>query len=113
MGVADCIRVRGDGIELFVRLTPKSAYDRLDGVEGSADGTSHIKARVRALPQEGAANMALEKLIAGRLGVRKSDVSVIAGSTSRLKTVRILGDPASLSAMIEHIIAQAGHTGKS
>ncbi|TPM25980.1 DUF167 family protein [Mesorhizobium sp. B2-3-5] len=90
-------RVRETGIELFVRLTPKSSVDRLEGVETSADGRSHFKARVRAVPENGAANQALEKLVARALGVPGSAVSVVAGGTARLKTLRVVGEPATLA----------------
>lgn len=94
-------RLRKDGIDLYVRLTPKAALDRIDGVETAADGRSHIKARVRAVPENGAANQALERMMAKALGVPGSAVSVIAGGTSRLKTLRILGDPAALAKSVE------------
>ncbi|WP_136619845.1 MULTISPECIES: DUF167 family protein [Mesorhizobium] len=101
-------RLRENGVDLFVRLTPKAALDRLEGVETAADGRSHLKARVRAVPENGAANKALEKLIAGALGVPASVVSVVAGGTARLKTLRILGDPATLAKSIEGL----GHQSK-
>jgi uncharacterized protein YggU (UPF0235/DUF167 family) len=94
-------RLRENGVDLFVRLTPKAALDRLEGVETSADGRSHLKARVRAVPENGAANHALEKLIAKALGVPASTVSIVAGGTARLKTVRISGDPTILAKNIE------------
>ncbi|RWN23506.1 MAG: DUF167 domain-containing protein [Mesorhizobium sp.] len=94
-------RLRENGAELFVRLTPKAALDRLEGFEATADGRSHLKARVRAVPENGAANHALEKLLAKALGVPGSAVSVVAGGTARLKTVRIEGDPAKLAKSIE------------
>ncbi|AZO27062.1 MULTISPECIES: DUF167 family protein [Mesorhizobium] len=89
-------RLHGDGIDLYVRLTPKAALDRIEGVETAADGRSHLKARVRAVPENGAANAALERMVAKAVGVPGSTVSVVAGGTSRLKTVRILGDTAAL-----------------
>ncbi|MER9351308.1 DUF167 domain-containing protein [Mesorhizobium sp. M0227] len=94
-------RLRENGAELFVRLTPKAALDRLEGFETTADGRSHLKARVRAVPENGAANQALERLLAKALGVPGSAVSVVAGGTARLKTVRIEGDPATLANSIE------------
>ena len=94
-------RLRENGVDLFVRLTPKAALDRLEGVETTADGRSHLKARVRAVPENGAANQALEKLIAKALGMPGSTVSVVAGGTARLKTVRISGDPAMLAKAVE------------
>ncbi|ESZ69315.1 hypothetical protein X727_17290 [Mesorhizobium sp. L103C119B0] len=93
-------RLRVDGIDLFIRLTPKCSVDRLEGVEVSADGRSRLKARVRAVPENGAANATLERLAAKALGVPASAVSVIAGGTARLKTVRVAGDPAVLAQRI-------------
>ncbi|MCZ8544236.1 DUF167 domain-containing protein [Mesorhizobium qingshengii] len=94
-------RLRDGGVDLFVRLTPKAALDRLEGVETSADGRSHLKARVRAVPENGAANQALQRLVAKALGVPASAVSVVAGGTSRLKTLRISGDPRALAESID------------
>ncbi|MDX8500307.1 DUF167 family protein [Mesorhizobium sp. VK4C] len=94
-------RLRGDGIDLYVRLTPKAALDRIESVETAADGRSHLKARVRAVPENGAANAALERMVAKALGVPGSAVSVVAGGTSRLKTLRVLGDAAVLAKSVE------------
>jgi uncharacterized protein YggU (UPF0235/DUF167 family) len=94
-------RTRENGIELFIRLTPKSSMDRLEGMETSADGRSHLKARVRAVPENGAANAALERLVAKTFGVPASAVSVVAGGTARLKTLRVVGEPAILVTRIE------------
>ena len=93
-------RARDDGVDLFVRLTPKSSRDAVDGVETTGDGRCHLAARVRAVPEKGEANAALEKLLAHVLGLPKKSVSVVAGSTSRLKTVRVSGDPGALAALM-------------
>ncbi|PBB66750.1 hypothetical protein CK228_19325 [Mesorhizobium sp. WSM4312] len=101
-------RIRENGIDLFVRLTPKSSVDRLEGVETAADGRSHFKARVRAVPENGAANHALERLVAKTLGVPASAVSVVAGGTARLKTLRIAGDPKVLARSVEALGQSSG-----
>jgi uncharacterized protein YggU (UPF0235/DUF167 family) len=87
------------GIVLAVRLTPKSAHDEVKGVE-SFDGASVLVARVRALPEAGRANQALEKLIAKWLGVPPSTVSVAHGGKSRLKQVKVEGDADKLSRLV-------------
>ncbi|MBN9552846.1 MAG: DUF167 domain-containing protein [Alphaproteobacteria bacterium] len=100
-------RQRENGIDLFVRLTPKAALDRIEGVETAADGRSHLKARVRAVPENGAANQALERMMAKALGVPVSAVSVVAGGTSRLKTLRVTGDGAELAKSAEALSKQS------
>jgi uncharacterized protein YggU (UPF0235/DUF167 family) len=91
-------RRRDDGIDLFVRLTPRSGVDAIDSVAADAAGKRHLVVRVRAVPEKGAANIALERLLAGELRLGRSAVEVVAGQTSRLKTVRITGDPDALAA---------------
>jgi uncharacterized protein YggU (UPF0235/DUF167 family) len=76
---------------LHVRLTPKAAADRIDGWLKDADERSVLAARVRAAPVEGAANAALEGLIARALGVPRSSVRVTRGGQSRLKAVEVKG----------------------
>jgi uncharacterized protein len=56
-----------------------------------------VKARVRAVPEDGKANASLVKLLAKRLGLAARDVTIAAGATSRLKQVRISGDPDELA----------------
>jgi uncharacterized protein YggU (UPF0235/DUF167 family) len=107
---ADCCRTRPDGIDLFVRLTPKSSSDAIDGLREAADGSVHLAARVRAVPEKGAANAALERLLAERLDLPRRSVSVVAGGTSRLKTVRLSGDTAFLIATTAAVLARIGST---
>lgn len=90
-------RQRPDGLDLFVRLTPKSSRDAVEGVGTAADGSRHLNARVRAVPQDGLANAALERLIADWIGVPRRAVVIVAGSTARLKTMRISGATAILA----------------
>ena len=82
------------------RLTPKSSRDAVDGLVDTADGLA-FQARVRALPEDGAANMALERLVAEWLGVPKRSVSLASGGKSRLKSLRIEGDPAALDRLLQ------------
>jgi uncharacterized protein (TIGR00251 family) len=94
-----------DGLLLSVRLTPKGGRDAVDGIEHLADGSSVLKARVRAAPHEGAANEALIALLARELGVRRGDVDLVAGATARIKRLKIAGDPKILAAALERLAA--------
>ncbi|MCC0031091.1 MAG: DUF167 domain-containing protein [Brucellaceae bacterium] len=98
-------RLVADGIEIAVRLTPKSSADRLEGVETDDAGRSHFRARVRAVPDKGAANAALCKLAAKAFGVPKGAVTLVSGSTSRLKRLHITGDAQALAQAAEALAA--------
>lgn len=85
-------RIADGRLMVDVRLTPRGGRDALDGVEQLADGRGVLKARVRAVPEDGKANAALEALIASALGVARSAVTVVHGKTARVKTLAIAGD---------------------
>lgn len=99
-GLGKPYRSSGDGLLLSVRLTPKSSRDAVDGIR-ALDNRIALTARVRAVPEKGKANTALEALIAKWLGVAKSHVSVMAGHTARLKVLKISGDEAALAAALD------------
>ena len=80
-------REEKQGVSLFVRLTPKSSKDAIEAVVSDAEGRKYLLARVRAVPEKGLANKALEKLVAKTYAVPVSQVEVVSGSTSRLKQV--------------------------
>ena len=93
-------RAGAEGLVLHVRLTPKGGRDALDGVEVLGDGRPVLKARVRAVPEDGKANDALVKLIAKAAGVANSAVVVTSGHTSRVKTLAISGDAEKTAAAL-------------
>jgi len=92
-----------DGIALDVRLTPRSARDAIEGVERRDDGRVVLKARVRAAPFEGQANDALCRLVAHELRLAARQVEITAGEGSRIKRLRIVGNPQMLAAKLERL----------
>jgi uncharacterized protein YggU (UPF0235/DUF167 family) len=92
------------GIALVVRLTPKGGKDGFDGIATLADGSVVLKARVRAAPTEGEANDALRRLIAKASGVPPRDVTLVAGTTARIKRLTIAGDAPALMAALEKLV---------
>jgi uncharacterized protein len=94
-------RLDDDHVLLAVRLTPNGGRDAFDGVEVTADGLAHLKARVTAVPEKGKANKALMVLLSKRLKVPKTAISVVSGDTARQKILRIEGDPEDLKSRID------------
>ena len=92
-----------DGLLLTVRLTPKGVRDAIDGIETLSDGRAALKARVRALPEDGEANAALVKLMAKTAGVPASRVTVQSGHTARLKVLKLEGDGSVLGNIIANL----------
>ena len=91
-----------------MRLTPSGGADRIDGVGWDAKGERFLKARVRAAPENGKANAALEALLAKTLGVAKTKVAVTRGATARLKTIFIeSADKAAIDALFGQFAEQA------
>jgi uncharacterized protein (TIGR00251 family) len=89
------------GLVVRVRVTPRSSHEAIEGLEATADGPA-LKVRVRAVPQDGAANAAVARLLAGWVGVPKQAVDLVAGGKSRIKSFAIAGDPAVLARALEH-----------
>lgn len=103
-------RVAGGSVLVSVRLQPKSSRDAIDGIVTLSDGSRSLKARVRALPEKGAANKALIKLLAKALGLARSDLEVAAGAKDRNKTVRIAGWPDDIARLLEERFAETEET---
>lgn len=91
------------GVALQVRLTPKGGRDAIDGWTIVSSDAKYLKARVRAVPEDGKANAALIALLAETLDVPKTSVRIVCGAASRLKKVEIAGDPDSLIARLNAI----------
>ncbi len=98
-------RYSPQGVSVALRVTPRGGGDEIDGVETLANGRAVVKIRVRALAEGGEANRAVMELLATALGVRKTDVRVLSGVTSRLKQVAIAGDPVKLGNALRALTA--------
>jgi hypothetical protein len=73
-------------VSLAVWVSPGAARNEVLGV---LDG--RLRLRLAASPQEGRANAALTRFVAGLLGVAPSDVRLVSGASSRRKVLRVCG----------------------
>jgi uncharacterized protein (TIGR00251 family) len=70
------------------------------GVVVGADGRSALQLRLAAPPVDGAANKALIAFLADALDLRKSDIVIRSGETSRLKVLHLGGDTTAIIARL-------------
>src|SRR3954468_12931966 len=95
----------GGGVLVAVRLTPRGRGDRLDGIARLADGAKVLKASVGAPPEDGRANEALLRLLVPKWKIARRDLTIVAGSKIRNKSVHVAGDPAALAERIGAALA--------
>ncbi len=75
-----------DGIIIEVKVDPRSSKKEIAGVTDNV-----LKVKLTAPPVGGAANEQLIELLAEKFGVRKSNIIILRGGTSRRKIVKITG----------------------
>ena len=80
------LREHDGGVTFDVLVQPRASRAKVGPLH---DG--RLKVAVTAPPVDGEANAAVIELIAKTLGVAKSAVSVVAGASSRRKTIRVDG----------------------
>ncbi|HEV8713516.1 MAG TPA: DUF167 family protein [Candidatus Binatia bacterium] len=73
-----------DGVSFPVRVTPRARRNSVDGVHEGV-----LRVHLTAPPDQGKANAALIALLADLVGVRRSQVEILAGLANRNKVVRI------------------------
>lgn len=79
-----------DGCTLSVRVHPGAKRNAVTGLHAGA-----VKIALNAPPVDGKANEALIAFLAELLNIPRAKVTLIAGQTSRSKTLRITGKSAA------------------
>lgn len=80
------VREHDGAVTFDVLVQPRASRAKLGPVH---DG--RLKVAVTSPPVDGEANAAVIELVAKSLGVAKSAVEVVAGASSRRKTIRVTG----------------------
>lgn len=95
--------VRRTGVEVRVRLNPKSSRDRIDGLYGD-----RLKIRLAAPPVAGQANAALIWFLAKALRLPPSCGRIVAGLRGHSKTVLFETDaPAEAAERLKSLAAKS------
>ena len=80
------IIVENDGVVFNVRVIPRSSRSEIVGEHEGA-----LKVKLSSPPVDGAANGELIKLIAKKLGVSRSAVTILSGEAAKTKRLRVIG----------------------
>ncbi|MEO5876573.1 MAG: DUF167 domain-containing protein [Streptosporangiaceae bacterium] len=86
-------------VRLAIRVRPGGSRAR---VGGSHDGALIVK--VAARPVEGQATEAALAAVARAVGIRRRDVSLVRGATSRDKVLELRGDVTQLTSKINDLL---------
>lgn len=100
--MADGLALREDagGVLLKVAARPGASRSAVQGVVGDA-----LKVAVQAPPEKGKANDELVRFLAKALGLRRPQVTLVKGETSRDKVVRVDGvSPDDLRARLRPLL---------
>lgn len=107
LGAADFRRIAVDGgcfaVRVSIRVKPGAGRTR---VGGSHDGALIVAVTARAV--DGKATQAALAAVAEALGVRRRDVTLVTGSTSRTKVVDVAPhetDEAEIAQRVAHLAA--------
>jgi uncharacterized protein len=92
-------------MRLRLKVQPKARHAGIFGWTPDPDGAA-LKVSVGAPPEDGKANAAVIALLAEKLGVAKSAISVVSGATDRRKLVEIRGDETHLRAALDALLLQ-------
>ncbi|HKU65233.1 MAG TPA: DUF167 family protein [Rhizomicrobium sp.] len=93
------------GVRLALRLTPRASRNGVDGIMADAEGRPLLKLRLVAPPVEGAANDALIAYLAKTLSLRKADITIRSGETSRIKILHLAGDSTAILQKLDSWLA--------
>jgi len=87
----------GDGVTIHVHAQPGAKRTEIAGLYGDS-----LKLRLASPPVDGKANECLIEYLAQRLGVKKGQVSIIRGVSSRRKTVFVAVAGLRPAALLDH-----------
>ena len=95
MALPTYVHTQPDGVLLSLKVQPRGSSNGVVGPTGN-----ELKVKVTAPPVDAAANEALVRFLAERLGCPRNRVELVRGQISRHKVVKIYGIP------VEGIVAR-------
>ena len=87
------------GATFRVRVQPGASKNEITGVQEDA-----LKIKINAPAVKGKANRALIDFLAEKLGVKKSEIEIVSGHTSRIKKIRVLGEGGKIEKNLQRFL---------
>ncbi|CRX39362.1 DUF167 domain-containing protein [Estrella lausannensis] len=84
MTIPPSITLTPKGYVFFVKVIPKAKKAGLDGWE-----EGRLKVKLHSPPERGAANKELIEMLAKTLGIKRGQIEILSGETSRIKRVAV------------------------
>ncbi len=91
------------GIILHVKATPKADRDAVGKIVETADQQMALSVKTKAIADKGKANKAIIALLAKHLCLKKAQISLVSGSTSRHKSFLLSGEDVTLDGLINSL----------
>ena len=95
MVISDVLRERSGGVEIDVIVSPRADTSAVQGID---PWRNRLVVKVSSPPEGGKANKELCEILSNFF---KTEVEVVRGHTSRLKTVLVRSDKASVALRLE------------
>ncbi len=87
-----------DGYSLAIHATPAARHNSVGGSHDSA-----LRVSVTAVADKGEANKAIRIALAEALGMARSQISLISGTTHRRKVFALIDPPNDLAAIVARL----------
>ena len=94
------IQKTDDGVIFKVKVQAGAVKNEIVGVQGDV-----LKIKINAPPVKGKANKALIDFLAEKLGVKKSEVGIISGHTSKIKKIKVLGEGVKIEKNLQRFLS--------
>ena len=93
-----------NGLTFLIKVTPKAKQNKIGDISKDDKDRFLLKAYVTAAAIDGKANEAIITLFAKSWHLKKSQLEIKMGLTSKNKVVQIKGDPTELLVYLEKIL---------
>lgn len=88
-------------VKVYIKVVPQAKYNKIEKPILNEDGNMSMKVRVTASAIDGKANRALVGLLADYFHLKKSQIEIASGHTSRQKLIKLF--EVDKSSLIDHL----------